>query len=65
MLKDRIIDMLIGSNFSVNEKGWPCLRFGVRLIILNDVADKTNLKEITEKFRRHSEMVTAKWDKEE
>lgn len=64
MLKDRIIDMLIGSNFAVNEKGWPCLRFGIRLIILNDVTGESNLKEITDKFRKHIEKISEKWEEE-
>lgn len=65
MLKDRIIDMLIGSNFEINEKGWPCLRFGVRLIILNDVTGDTSLREVNDKFRHHIEKITSTWKTDE
>lgn len=65
MLKDRIIDMLINSNFAINEKGCPCLRFGVRLIILNDVDENTSLLEVKNKFRHHIEKIASTWEKSE
>lgn len=65
MLKDRIIDRLIDSNFQVNENGWPCLKFGPRLIILNDVDSKTSLRDVNIKFRKHIDKITEKWEVKE